>query len=378
MKKINVFSKVPNLPEDRLHDKFKLLIDEIYYMGAKDIINDWTKDFHDRDNKIALEFQTTFHSALWEFYLNAVFRRLGFNIDKNHNRPDFIIKGAYEFYVEAVVSEIKQGGRPESERTDDDHLSMLEPIEDDIKFSELIDEAIVRHSNSIHSKLDKYTGYKDKKGKLISGYNSCHWVDDGKPYIVALSSYDQVNYGKEYIYSMFALLYGQYYSPEKDAYYSKSFIKKPGTDSNINLGIFCNKKMQDISAIIFTNLLTLGKLSSLSKSIQPDMSYVLNVRYDIHKPHFKIHEVDENHPEDLLDGVYVFHNPNAKNKFECESIKSNHLVEFSFDDHGIIREGARPPIVARYCQPFPIKELRELIRCTAASNYNKTIAYDFR
>ncbi|PLC59433.1 hypothetical protein [Photobacterium carnosum] len=373
---MDVFAKIPNLPEDKLHDKFKLLRDEYYYKGAREIINDWTKDFHDRDNKIALEFQTTFHSAFWEFYLNAVFKKLGLSLQEKYNRPDFIIEGEYEFFVEAVVSEIKKGGKPESERTTDDHLSMLEPIKTDVEFSALIDEAIVRHSNSIYAKLDKYKGYKNKKGKWSTGYKDCEWVNDERPYVIALSSYGQINYGKEYIYSMFALLYGWYYSPEKDAYMIKQSVKKPGTNSNIELGIFNNEKMKDISAIIFTNTLTLGKLSSLSKSMQHDSAHVINVRYDrFSSPHYKIHEVNMDHPEDLLDGLYIFHNPNAKNRFECEEITSNHVVEYSLDDNGLGMEGARWPIVARYCSPFG-QFYSELLKSTAASNYNKTIAYD--
>ncbi len=372
---MDVFSKIEGLPEDKLHEKFKLLRDEVYYRGARKIIDDWTNDFHDRDNKIALEFQTTFHSSLWEFYLHAVFKRLGLELCEKHNRPDFIVNGEYEFYVEAVVSEIKNGGKPESERTTDDLLSMLEPIKNDREFHELIDEAIVRHSNSINSKLSKYTGYENKKGKWISGYKECDWIDESKPYLIALSSYDQINYGKEYIYSMFALLYGWYYSPDRDSYKILESIKKPGTNSDIRLAIFNTEEMRDISAIIFTNTLTLGKLSSLSKSMQYDHAHVLNVRYDREPPHYKIHEVNTEAPEDLLDGVYVFHNPNARNRFDCKEIKSNHIVEFSLDSHGLGMEGGRAPIVARYCSPFG-HLYNELLKSTAASNYNKTVAYD--
>lgn len=372
---MDVFSNISGLSEDKLHKKFKILRDEPYYAGARKIIQMWTEEFHDRDNKIAFEFQTTFHSSLWEFYLHAVFRKLGMNINEKYSRPDFTIDGVREFYVEAVVSEIKQGGTPESERSPDDTLSMLEPIQTDQEFSLLIDEAIVRHSNSIYSKLKKYTGYKNNKGKWVDGYKSCEWINESNPYVVALASYDQIRYGKEYIYSMFALLYGLYYSPERNRYEKKCSVRKPNTDSNIKLGIFNTEEMKDVSAIIFTNVLTLGKLSSLSKSVGSDPAYVLNIRYDKKKPHYKIHEVSSDNPEDLLDGLYVFHNPNAKVKFECEEVKSNHLVEFTFDSGVIVMESGRAPIVARYCSQLG-HAFRDRLISTAASNYNKTIAYE--
>lgn len=375
---MDIFSEITSLPEHKLHDKFKLLRDEPYLHGAKGVVSRWASDFYDRDNKIAFEFQKTFHSAFWEFYLNAVFRRLGLEFDETQSRPDFIFKGRKGFYVEAVVSEIKSGGKPESERTIDDQLSMLIAIETDEEFSMLIDEAIVRHSNSIQLKLNKYVGYESKKGKWISGYKECEWVDETKPYIIALSSYDQINYGKEYIYSMFALLYGLYYSPERESYSKRDFIFKPGTNSPVKLGVFDDENMSDISAVIFSNTVTLGKLSSLSKSVQHDPAHVVNVRFDRNNsPHYKIQEVCENHPEDLLDGLYVFHNPNAKNKFDCKELKANHVVEYSRDCHGVAIEGARAPIVARYCSPFG-HSYRQLLMSTAASTYNKTIAYEYK
>lgn len=372
---MDVFAKIPGLPEDKLHQKFKLLRDEHYYSGARRIIKEWTKDFNDRDNKIAFEFQTSFHSSFWEFYLHAVFKRIGLQLNENYNRPDFIINGEFGFYVEAIVSEInKISGVPESERTPDDTFSMLEPIKNGEEFSSIIDEAITRHSNSIGLKLKKFTGYTSKKNKWIIGYKDLEWFDKSKPYVIALSSYDQIQYGKEYIYSMFALLYGLYYSPENDTFEKKEHIKKPKTDSNINLNIFNTDEMKDVSAIIFTNVMTLGKLSSLSKSVGPDLAHVLNVRYSTTHPHYRIHEVTQDHPEDLLDGLYIFHNPNAKIKFECKEIKSNHIIEFSFDSIGLGMEGGRAPIVARYCSPTG-HIINEQLMAFAASSYNKTIAY---
>ncbi|HFG6967753.1 TPA: hypothetical protein ACGIKW_002961 [Acinetobacter baumannii] len=379
---MDIFAKLSDVSEDDLHPKFKFLRDEPYYSRAKSIVESWAKDFYDRDNKIIKEFQTTFHSAFWEFYLHSVFKKIGVSLNVDHNRPDFITDGTNKYYIEAVVSEIKDGGRPEIERTLDDQFSMLYPIENEIVFSEIIDEAIVRHSNSIDSKLKKYTGYsyfdkKKEKEKWIKGYKECDWVDTKKPYLIALSSYDQVNYGKEYIYSMMALLYGYYFSPETKTYSQKKSIKKPGTDADISLGMFYEEKMKDVSAIIFTNTLTLGKLSSLSKSLLDDFAYVINIRYDYNPPHFKVHEVSNNHPEDLLDGLYIFKNPNANVQFDSSQFREHHVLEVSLDDRGFAFEG-RPPIVSRYCFPSILinESHKEIIKSIAASKYNNAVAYD--
>ncbi|OAJ58381.1 hypothetical protein A6V36_05510 [Paraburkholderia ginsengiterrae] len=372
---MDVFTRVDGVLDENLHPKFKLLRDEPYYRGAKLIIEGWVNDFHDRDNKIAREFQENFHSAFWEFYLHAVFKEVGVTLTHKYNRPDFVVEGSAGFYVEAVVSEIKKGGISESERTFDDHFNMLLPIKTDAEFSDLIDEAIVRHSNSIGEKLNKYTGYFNKKGKWIPGYKECAWVSVDKPFVVALASYDQINYGKEYIYSMLALLYGQYYSPENKRFEQKKSVTKPGGSAQIDLGIFFNERMRDVSAIIFSNTITLGKLSSLSKSIQIDPAHVINVRFDFNFPHYKIHEVSEDQPEHLLDGLYVFHNPNAKVKFDCHEFTDNYVLEISLLGGDILMSNARRPIVARYCSPLG-GIYRQLIMSTAASEFNGTVAYE--
>lgn len=370
---MDVFRKLPHLTNDKLHPKFKILRDEPYYYGARKIIESWTHDFHDRDNDITKKFQTTFHSSFWEFYLHALLKELNFTVNLKYNRPDYIITDPLELYIEAVVSEIKAGGRSESERTEDDHFSMLIPISTKSEFSELIDEAIARHSNSIRSKLEKYTGYV-KKGKIYKGYIDCDWVSRDKPYVIALSSYDQINYGKEYIYSMMALFYGFYYCPESKNYYPRKSIQKPNTTSDIKISLF-DDEFRDISAIFFCNTLTLGKLSSLNKSKGTDPAYIINVRYDFEPPHFKVHEVSSDNPEHLFDGLYVFHNPNAKNKLSKEALDKSGIFQFSIDENGVFMEGFRRPIVVRYCDPMG-HIYKELIKSTAASNYNETIAWE--
>lgn len=112
--------------------------------------------------------------------------------------PDFIIESPNKFYVEAVVANIKATGESEDERTLEDTLRRLEPIHLSPSFSEIIDEAIVRYSNAISLKNEKYK----------NEYSSKDWIEQDKPFTLALASYDQINYGVEFIYPMMALLYG--------------------------------------------------------------------------------------------------------------------------------------------------------------------------
>jgi hypothetical protein len=337
---LELFQIIPSVSEEKIHPKFKLLRDNPMLEGERKIIKSWTEGFEDRDNKIIKEFQTTFHSSLWEFYLFATFKEMNCTIDFSKNRPDFIITNPTSIFVEAVVSNIKVTGRDEKERNALDILSMLNPpkLQDD--FNELIDEAITRYSNAILSKYNKFT----------NEYLNDEWVDEQTPFVVALASYDQVNYGREFYYPLMALLYGKYYNPLKDNYENKESIKKPGTTSDIPIGLFNNDVMDNVSGILFSCTTTFGKLTSLSKSVNNsklNMNEVLNIRHDSEFPHFKIQDVSEENPEELTDGLFYFHNPNAKNPLQNDIFKDVNTVQISVTERGLRFEGNNSPIFSR-------------------------------
>jgi len=353
---------------DLLHFKFKDLNNQLGYVGAKEVVSSWGNDFYDRDKKAKKEFQTSFHSTFWELYLHAVLKEMNFKVSEKHNRPDFIVEAPKEMYIEAVVSEIKKDGTPEKLRTLEDVEANLRPIKTKREFTDIIDEAISRHSNSLKSKLGKYTGYTRKDNTPIKGYVDCNWVSPKAPYIIALSSHDQIAYGREFIYSMFALLYGHYYDPENKVYTKKNKIKKPGTDSDLNLGIFFNPEFKEVSAVLFCNTLTLGKLSSLHKSEKINFDTVLNIRYLQDEPHFRVHEVTPENPEQLLDGLYIFHNPLAKNKIDFDLF--NKLAQFSVDEYGPHQIGNYPLLVSRFHTNMLPSSIIPSIKTDAFSSYN--------
>ena len=174
----------------------------------------WTDGFVDRDGKFIQEFQKTFHSSFWEIYLYRLFTTAGYTLDQSHPMPDFIINTPYEIFVEAVIANIKLTGRKEQERTFDDQLSMFTPPYLQKDFYKLLDNAIIRYSNAI--------SYKHKK--LSKEYSKLEWVNLQKPFVLALASYDDVNYGREYIYPILALLYGLYYNVDTNTYIPKEYI----------------------------------------------------------------------------------------------------------------------------------------------------------
>ncbi|MBS1951419.1 MAG: hypothetical protein JST37_10490 [Bacteroidetes bacterium] len=354
---IDLFQNLPNSKE--LHPKFLQLRDSKSMIGERHIIANWTEGFIDRDNKLVREFQVSFHSTFWELYLHHLLYEQGFTTDYSHNRPDFAVVKPYRFFIEAVISNIKYDGRPESTRNQFDILKNLTPPHLQPDFEYQMIEAIIRYSNAINNKVSKHQ----------LEYSGLPWVDERVPFVIALGSYSQVNFGKEYYYPMLALLYGLFYDPLKRDYLPRDFVFKPGTSSPINLGLFEDPKMQNISAVIFSCTVTLGKLTSLSKSAgYSSMNTVLLIREEAKAPHFHFQEVSINDPEQHSDGLFVFHNPNAKVKLPVEVFSDSCALQVSSNGDDYLQfSGSKAPLFSRLSLPsilLPFEFKKSLIEET--------------
>lgn len=331
--------KVKKPKKQPLHPKYKLL-NSISCSWFNYIIEQWADGFEDRDGKILTEFQTTFHSVFWEFYIFQLLKDMGLKdfIDFSKNRPDFIIwdefKSKHKFYIEAVVANIKQNGRQETERNQLDLDQTSSPIWKLENFEEVLNEGIIRNSNAIQSKLKKYDEYM-----------RLDWFNPSVPYIVGLSSFSQVNYGNECHYSIMALLYGAYLNKDGMSYSNKKEIRKDN-GSPIELGIFYKKNgerfiYENISAILFSSKVTLGKVTALALSqgkYNPARQLIINIYQDDEPPYFKGAIIPEHTVEHLTDGLFLFHNPNAKNKLDLDLFRNYGIVQCYDNGQGVFFE----------------------------------------
>jgi len=135
-----------------------------------DVVNDWAKDFVDRDGKFVREFQTTFNSSFWELYLFAVLKKYGMAVDFSKPSPDFFLP-EQGINIEAVVASNADREIPEYQRS-----SSVPPPD----LNEFNRQAIVRLSNSLTSKHKKY----------LDTYSSLEHVRD-KPFVIAVASFDR-------------------------------------------------------------------------------------------------------------------------------------------------------------------------------------------
>ncbi|MBP1124402.1 MULTISPECIES: hypothetical protein [Pseudomonas] len=314
-----------NVDDERLSEKFKFLLD-VPYTAERTILSSWIKKFLVKDGlkKTINEFQTTFHTVFWEIYLNELFLEENIAILPGAVSPDFHLKrGSSTFFVEAVVANIANGARTEEERTTEEIYGVNE-------YPEIMDESIVRISNAISYKL----GVFKEKYKAQVTNNS---------FVVAVGDFGQVNYGQSYYLPMLALLYNAYYDPEdtqnllilgEDTYgkeykYLESFIKSNG--SPLTLGLFSGRENSHVSAVIYSCMLTLGKLSSLCESHSPLEKYI-RVTKENYYGTLDISRYSGSSPDETLgDGLFVFHNPFATNKLDSEILQGKGITHVFFD-----------------------------------------------
>ena len=335
---LDLFENLTKIPEEKYHPKFKLLKDVL--LEEKAILSDWVTGYVDTNNKTVTEFQKNFHSSFWQFYLYAVLKELNFKIDFSKTFANIIITSAESIIIDSFVSNIKENSRNEQDRNRKDILAMLVPAHLAIDFNEVLDDAIIKHSIAIHKKLKNYR----------QSYSEFQQFNGNEPYVIALSSYDQVNYAREFTYPMMALLFGLYYDPMTDDYIPKTSIRNAGAKTDITLGLFNSDIYEDVSAILFSCTTTLDKLTSLASSQDNmgNMNHVVNVRQISDDPAYSIKTVSPTEPEVLSDGLFLFHNPHAKNALDRKMFIDSNIVQIYLEGDQFRLEGNQSPLFSRY------------------------------
>ncbi|EAA6041301.1 hypothetical protein QOP30_002538 [Salmonella enterica] len=309
----------------KMHSKVSFLLKD-YYEEERKLLSEMFEGFVDRDHKIVNQFQETFHSTFWEIYLYSLLKKCNFEIDWTHEHPDFIITAPDKFYIEAVTSN-KRFNKEHDYRHDRGGVwEITKGYKDPEDYNFLMRESISRNYYKIR---DKIKCYNDK-------YKQNDWFDENLPYIVALGSYCQENYGREYIFPLLALLYGQYYLPSQSGFSEGDYVyrlEEDGADEKekIPLGIFYSDEYADVSAIIYSSTVSLGKLSALCSSNKK----IVHVWYDgdSEEP-FKI---TSDQKEKLTDGLFVFHNPFAKTPLSKSIFEYENICQFFDGEDGVLK-----------------------------------------
>lgn len=312
----------PIIDQSKFHPNFKNVIVEPEDYARK-VLSQWASGFIDRDGKFVREFQTSFNSSFWELYLFACLKELGYNVDFSFNRPDFVVhNNDSTFCIEASIANSAIASPNEWEA--DYHTDKIKNIDKE----EIVDVATVRLANTLTAKYNKY----------INDYSSLSHVQ-GKPFIIAIAPFEQPFSYLQNEQAMRRVLYSfdkfiHEDLPDRNerivlgCEYMEYIVKPNG--AQVPLGFFVKPDMKEISAVIFSNTATFGKVRALSND--PGDLFFEAIRYNDKglKPKHKILPKKE-YKETLLDGLHIFHNPFAKYPINYKYFDRNDITHHDFD-----------------------------------------------
>jgi hypothetical protein len=295
---MNLFN--PVVPPERFHPNFaKCLEKRNPYDEA--VLSKWAEGFIDRDGKFVEEFQTTFNSCFWELYLHAILKEAGCKIDFKHNAPDFVVTDPVPFILEATVALNAKDSLPEWTPLD----LKLRPK----NLNEFNRVAMIRLLNSISEKSKKY----EKSYRHLSHVQ-------GKPFVLALTPFDQPFFYLEVQRAIEAVLY-DYYVDEQEflddpskfgSMKSKKLgVVKKNEKTDLPLGIFNDEKHGFISAVLFNSSATWGKVRALSEDPYPFIHFNALRSDPTSGDLFCFNGKKADYDETLFDGLKVYHNPHA-------------------------------------------------------------------
>lgn len=315
----------PIVEEKRWHSNFSKVINEPESY-SRDVINEWHEGFIDRDNKFIFEFQTTFNSSFWELYLFACLKKMRCSVDFSTSSPDFFIGGPeIEFCIEASTTNAAIDSTPEWER--DVSPERLQKID----LNEIADFATIRLANTLVSKFEKYQkSYKDLD------------VVKNRPFVLAIAPFEQPFFFMQNQQAIRRVLYGydipifqDFPEENRRVIYGHQFvdhIQKPN-GSNIPVGYFANDQMKEISAVVYSNTATFGKVRALSND--PDCIFFVQ-RYNENgfQPNYQVLRKTDYH-ETVLDGLNIFHNPYAMCKLPFNLFDLPGVTQHWLDNQGL-------------------------------------------
>jgi hypothetical protein len=266
------------------------------------VLGDWARGFRDRDGKFVQEFQRSFDPCFWELYIFAVLKHYGLNINFGYHAPDFVVRGNKMFSVEATVALHAKDAPPEFAKS-------AEPIPDNL--NEFNRRAILRIRNSIDGKHRKF----------LSSYSALDHVK-GRPFVLAISSFDSPHAILASQRAIEAALFGYYVDEE-------TFLREGGelkgqqvlsiskdNGSPVELGVFMGEQFKWLSAVMFSSCATWGKVRALSADPNPRILFeALTYNSKGTQPHL-IRARKSNYSERLLDGLRIYHNPQAESPLD--------------------------------------------------------------
>lgn len=298
----------PKVPPEKMHPGFKLLLNEPSNSPARAMLEEVYQDFNDPDGNFLEQFQTTgFDSRLFELYLFAYFSRSGFEVDRTHQSPDFMLtREGITISVEATTVNPTQG-------ISSTGLSLPSGL-DTWQYRRVLEHELpIKFGSPLFSKLQqKYWELEHCKGK---------------PFVVAIEAFFDDESLEFSDAGLAQYLYGQRvsasWSQEGTLEVQTDFVESHVSGEKvIPSNFFGQPDREQVSAVMFTNSGTRAKFTRMGyqHGIGADnydvsrFGYCYNPNPDAKDPtYFSYSLAEPPLVESWGQGLVIFHNPNALN-----------------------------------------------------------------
>ncbi|ORA62084.1 hypothetical protein [Mycobacteroides franklinii] len=300
----------PRVPDEKLNLRFQRLASGDDFAAARAIIGQMMRSYDDADGNFVEQFQTTgFDARLWELYLFAALSEAGCQVERPKPAPDLLARGIRgEFALEATTINptVRAAGKP-------DPLTTLHICEDPASY--------VRHYLPI-----RYAG------PLTSKLAKKYWTKPaaaGKPLALAIQDFHAPLSMRYSFPALPMYLYGITQTPRRDSANRLIIESSPIEDHRwedkvVPSGFFSLPDAENISAVLFNNAGTLNKFNRMGVGAGFGVDGITLVRSgtlwdpnpDSSTPIPFEEVIAEGNPETWIEGMDVFHNPNAKHPLD--------------------------------------------------------------
>lgn len=315
---------------DQIHPQFLMLKNSTIHEAARNLLNDIFSKLPNPDNHFAREFQSQgFNSRVFELGLFQLLAETGFKISQEFDAPDYMLtKGKLRIAVEAVASSPKIVGK--------NTLNDIKKLSAAAEKNRAMHDFPIRAGSSLFSKIKKrYWELEQFKNiPLVFAYQALH--EGG-------SLFFKPEYLIEYLFGV--RLNDRFvtgFAKKNDKGHRKGEKKIPS-------GFFNQPDVENLSAVLFTNGLTIPKFFRMADIGEKNSSVDWYRRGIAYLPHprfivglkFQYNRKDKlAAKEDWSQSAMLIHNPNA-----IHPIQPFLFPQFS---HAFLRDGLLSIEVPRF------------------------------
>ncbi len=288
----------PIISEQKQHPLFKILLNERRYSCARELMASMMRYYTDIDGHFVREFQSrNFEARLWEVYLFATFTELRYAIEGTHHAPDFVWTSPFG----KIAMEATTINPPDS----DVRMPPTEHAEYIRYFQNYVP---IRYARALKAKVEHQPPYWTMENTK------------GLPFVLALQDFNAPRSMMNISTVLTEYLFGVRHRRENGQLIVERLTEHRFGTAVEPSGFFFQPGVEHISAVIANPLGTITKFNRMGYLAEFGDRRIKMIRKGIRRSEldgaskpieFVQHVDDPDYEEPWVEGMVVWHNPNA-------------------------------------------------------------------